>query len=128
MVDDTDRLRVVHEDEVVRLDVDLARVQLLEARENSSRCSAVEPLRVSLQRVVDRLRRGEERVAALDDAPLDGEARVLHQRDERVLDLGDTAAERRGRELEHPRAAERGGEREDLVHEAAGRDGRVVRK
>ena len=56
------------------------------------------------------------------------EPRVLHERHERVLDLGDAAAERRRGELEHTRAGERRGELADLVHQPAGRDRRVIRK
>ena len=77
---------------------------------------------------MDRLRHGEELVGSADDAPLDVQAGVLHQRYEGVLDLGNAASECSGRQLQHPRAAERFRESADLVHQAAGRDGRVVRK
>src|SRR5207253_2920203 len=85
-------------------------------------------LRVALQCVVNRLRRGEELVCAANDAPLDLEPRVLHQWNERVLDLGDAASERGRRELEDARAGERRGQCANLVHQAAARDGRVVRE
>ena len=52
-----------------------------------------EVLRVALQRVVHHLRRVEELLAAVDHVPLDVEADVLHQRDQRVEDLRDAAAE-----------------------------------
>ena len=127
MVDDADRLRIVDDDEVVRVGVDLARVQLLELREH------VALLRGQALRVCPAAHCGssssrEERVGALDDPPLDREPRVLHERHERVLDLGDAAAERRRGELEHARAGKRLGELADLVHQPAGRDRRVVRK
>ena len=126
-VDDADRLRIVHEDEVVLVDVDLTCVQLLEPRELVA-LGRRQPLRVALQRVVDRLCRREERLRPLDDPPFDREPGVLHQRDERVLDLRNAASERRRRELEHTRACERSGELADLVHQPTGRNRRVIRK
>ena len=50
-------------------------------------------LRPALQAVVDSLRDVEELVLPVDDAPLDVETRVAHQRDQGVVDLGDAAAE-----------------------------------
>ena len=75
---------------------------------------------------MDGFRDREELVATRDDAPLDIEARVLHQRHERVVDLGDPTPERGCREVHHAAAGKRLGEPADLVHQAAGRDGRVV--
>ena len=81
---------------------------------------------VALQRVVDRLRDGEELVGALDDPPLDVEPDVGHQRDERVVDLGDAAAERGRREVHDALAAQRLGEAVDLLHQPARRQRRIV--
>ena len=127
MVDEADRLRVVHDDEVVRVGVDLFRVEPLVARKACA-LLAREPARVALQRVVDRLRHVEELVRAVDDPPLDLEAGVLHERHERVLDLGNAPAERGGGKPEHAPPGERLRQPADLVHQAAGRDGRVVRE
>ena len=126
MVDDADRLWIVNDHEVVRIRVELTRIELLEAREAPALLLG-QPLRVALQGVVDRLRHGEELVRPADDAPLDLEAGILHERHERVLDLGHAASESGRRQLEHAGARERLCESEDLVHQAAGRDGRVVR-
>ena len=126
VIDDAGRLWIVHDDEVVRIRVELARIQLLKAREALALLLG-EPLRVALQRVVNRLRDGEELVRTADDAPLDLEARVLHERHERVLDLSDAASESGRRQLEHAGARKRLRERANLVHQAAGRDGRVIR-
>ena len=124
MVDHPHRLRVVHDHEVVVVR-ELARVQLLVAPEDLL-LRLAEALRVSLQRVVDRLRDVEELLGAPDDPPLDLEARVLHQRDERVVDLGDAAAERGRRQMDDALARERLRQRADLVHQPARRDRRVV--
>ena len=70
---------------------------------------------------MDRLRDVEELVLAVDDPPLDVEPGVAHERNERVVDLGDAAAERGRREVEHALALERRRELADLVHEAARR-------
>src|ERR671935_60031 len=58
--------------------------------------------------------------------PSVSEARVAHERDQRVVDLGDAAAEGRGGEMHDALALERLGELADLVHEPARRDRRVV--
>jgi hypothetical protein len=85
-----------------------------------------QPLRVALQRVVDRLRDVEELLLRADDPPFDFEAGALHQRDQRVVDLGDAAAERGCGHVRDPLALERLGETPDLVHQAARRQRRVV--
>ena len=81
--------------------------------------------RSALQSVVDRLRDVEELVLAVDDPPLDVEARVRHQRHERVVDLRDATAERGGRHVHDAFALERLGQPLDLVHQPA-RDQRGV--
>ena len=110
-------LRVVDDDEVVgvreRVGV-LAVVRLEDAL-----LLLAEPLRVALERVVDRLRDVEELVLAVDDLPLGLEPGVTHERDERVEDLGDTAAEGGRGEVQHALAGEGLRKRPDLVHEAA---------
>ena len=116
-VDQLRRLRVV-DDDVVVLVLELLRVE---------RVVAVERLlllrrqteRVTLERVVDRLRDREELVLAVDDPPLDVEADVLHQRDEGVVDLGHAAAERRRRDMDDSLPLERLGETADVVHHPA---------
>ena len=100
-------------------------VQLVVAAEDLLLLGGQRP-RVALEPVVDRLRDVEELVLAADDPPLDLEAGVGHERDERVVDLGDAAAERRRRQVEDALPRERLGEPPDLVHEPAGRDRRVV--
>ena len=56
----------------------------------------------ALQRVVHQLGRVEELLAPVDDLPLGVEPDVLHQRDERVEDLADAAAERGGGDMHDP--------------------------
>ena len=86
----------------------------------------VEALRISLQRVVDRLRHVEELVLAVNDAPLRLEPDVLHERDERVEDLGHAAAEGRRGEMQDALAGQGLGKHADLVGERATRDRDVV--
>ena len=81
---------------------------------------------VALESVVDRLRDAEELVGALDDPPLDAEPRIGHQRDQRVVDLGDAAAESGRRKMHDALAAQRLGEAVDLLHQAARRQRRIV--
>jgi hypothetical protein len=81
---------------------------------------------VALEGVVDRLRHAEELVGALDDPPFDVEPRVGHQRDERVVDLGHAAAERRRRKMHDALATQRLGETVDLLHQATRRQRRIV--
>ena len=126
VLDHPGRLRVVDE-HVVVLVGELLRVQGLEA--------AVDLLlrrrqagRVALERVVDRLRRGEELVRAGDDPPLGIEPRVAHQRHERVVDLRHAAPEGRRRDVHQPLAAQGLREAADLLHQPARDDGRVVRE
>ena len=72
------------------------------------------------------LRRVEELLAPVDHLPLDVDADVAHQRDERVEDLRDAAAERRRREVEDALALQRLGELADLLDERPADDVRVV--
>jgi hypothetical protein len=74
---------------------------------------------------VDRLRDVEELLGPADDPPLGVEADVVHERDERVVDLGHTAAEGRRRHVEDALAPQRLGQAVDLVDEAP-RDERAV--
>jgi hypothetical protein len=85
-------------------------------------------LRVALQAVVDRLGDVEELVAAVDHAPLGLDADVVQQRDQGVLDLGDAAAEGGGRQVQHALAAQRLGQRADLLGQRPAHDRRVVGK
>ena len=86
------RLRVVH-DAHVPAARELARVHLVVLRPGRPLLVG-EVLRVALQRVVHQLRRVEELLAAVDHLPLGVEPDVAHQRDQRVEDLRDAAAER----------------------------------
>ena len=114
------------DDEVVVV-LELGRVQLLIAAEDVALLFG-QPLRVSLERVVDRLRDVPELVAALDDPPLGIEAGAAHERDERVVDLRHTAAERRGRKVDDALALERLRKPADLVHQTTSRNRGVVGK
>lgn len=80
----------------------------------------------TLKRVVNRLRDVEELRLAVHDAPLDVEADVAHQRDQRVHDLGDPAAKRCRGEVEDLGAFERLCELANLVGKPALDDRRVV--
>ena len=124
MLDHGRRLRVVHDHEVVVV-LELLRVQRVVAAEDLLLFGR-QSLRIALHRVVDRLRDPEELVGAGDDPPLDVEAGVFHQRDQRVVDLRDAATERGRREMGDTLAGERLREPADLVHETAGRNGCVV--
>ena len=70
--------------------------------------------RVALQAVVDRLRDVEELLVAVDDPPLDVEPGIRHQRDERVVDLRDAAAEGGRGQVDDALALEGLGEPADL--------------
>ncbi len=117
VLDHRARLRVVDDDEVVllRQRLGVAPVVVLVDRA----LLLVEALRVSLQRVVDRLRDLEELLLAPDDPPLGLQTGVDHERKQGVVDLRDTAAERGRRQVQDAFSLERGGELQDLVHEAA---------
>ena len=67
------------DDDVVVVVLELPRVQLLVAGEDRA-LLVVEAARITLQRVVDRLRDVEEVLGAADDPPFDLEADVGHQR------------------------------------------------
>ena len=82
--------------------------------------------RVALQRVVCRLGRVEELVAPEDHAPVGLEPDIAHQRDERVEDLGDSAAERRRGQVQDAHALERRRELVDLGRELTPRKRVVV--
>jgi len=68
----------------------------------------------------------EELLAPVDDLPLDVDADVLHQRDQRVEDLRDAAAERGRRHVHDPGALQRFGELADLRDLLPAEDVRVV--
>src|SRR5207253_3568166 len=87
-----------------------------------------ERARVALQAVVQRLGDVEEFLGALDDAPLDLEPNIGHQGYKRVIDLGDTTAERGRREVDHALALQRLGEPMNLADETARGDRAVVGK
>ena len=125
-VDHRARLRVVDDHEVVLVD-ELLRVQLVVAPVDRLSL-VVQALRVALERVVNRLRDVEELVRAADDQPVRLEARALHQRHERVVDLRDAATERCRRNVGDPLAGQRLGQPADLVHQPTRGDGRVVRE
>src|SRR5712691_3736937 len=125
-VDHPERLRVVDDDEVVVV-LELLCVQLLIPAVDLL-LLVVEPLRVSLQCVVDRLRDVVELLGAANDPPLGFEAGVLHQRDERVVDLRDAAPERRCGQVDDTLTGERLGEATDLLHQATRGDRRVIRE
>jgi len=124
VVEDRRGLRVVDDHEVPGA-VERLRVRAVVAAEDLLLLLGQRDVR-ALERVVDRLRHVEELVLAVDHLPLGLEPRVAHERDERVEDLGDAAAEGRGREVQDALALERLGERLDLIHDAAARDRRVV--
>ena len=117
-------LRVVHDAHVPAVR-ELARVHLVVLRPGRPLLLG-EVLRAALQRVVHQLRRVEELLAAVDHLPLDLEPDVAHQRHERVEDLRDAAAERRGRQVHDAPALQRLGELAHLLHEWAADDVRVV--
>ena len=94
MVDHAGRLGVVDDHEVVIV-LEFLRVQFLVAPVDLALLRG-QALRIPLQAVVDCLRDVPELLATLDDPPLGVEAGVLHQGDERVVDLRDATAERRG--------------------------------
>jgi hypothetical protein len=85
-----------------------------------------EVLGVPLEGVVHELRGVEELLAPVDDLPLDLEADVAHQRDQRVEDLRHPAAEGGGAELDNALALQRLGELSDLLDQRAADDVGVV--
>ena len=126
VVADGRRLRVVDDDEVV-FAFDPRGVELVVSPKDLLLLLA-QALRIPLERVVDRLRHVEELVLAVNDPPLRVEAGVAHKRDQRVVDLGDAAAERRRGQMQHALAGERLGQAADLLHQAARGQRRVVAK
>ena len=117
-------LRVVHDADVPAAR-ELARVHLVVLRPGRPLLLG-EVLRVALQRVVHQLGRVEELLAAVDHLPLDLEPDVAHQRDERVEDLRDAAAERGRGEVHDAPALQRLGELAHLLDERPADDVRVV--
>ena len=75
---------------------------------------------------MDRLGDVVELLGASDDAPLDVEPGILHERDEGVVDLGHTATEGGGRQMDDPLPGQGLGEAPDVLHEAARGDRRVI--
>ena len=126
MVDHTGGLRVV-DDHVVEGIGERLRVPEVVAPEDLLLVLGERTGR-SLETVVDRLRDVEELLLPVDDPPLGVEARVAHERDERVEDLGDAATERGRGEVEDALAGKRLGERLQLLHQPPARDRRVVRQ
>src|SRR5512133_1394980 len=124
VVDHPGGLWVVDDDEVVVV-LEFAGVQLLVTPEDLALLVG-QALRIALERVVDRLRDVPELFGALDDPPLGLEAGILHQRDEGVVDLRNTASEGRRREVYDTLPGERLGQPLDLIHEPTRRDSRVI--
>ncbi len=121
---DRGRLRVVDDAEVPAAR-ELARVHLVVLRPGRPLLLG-EVLRVALEGVVHDLRGVEELLAPVDHLPLDLEPDVAHQRHERVEDLRDAAAERRGAQVDDAPALQRLGQLADLLHERAADDVGVV--
>ena len=82
---------------------DLRRVELVVALEDLP-LLVREGVRVALQRVVEALRGVVELLAAQHHLPFGLDTDVVHERDQRVEDLGDAAAEGGRREVEHAQA------------------------
>ena len=125
-VDHRRGLRIVDADEVVVV-LELLCVQLVVALEDLLLVGGQADLG-ALERVVDRLRDVEELIRALDDPPLDVEPGVAHQRNQRVVDLGDAAAEGRRGQVYDALALKRLGEPPDLIHQPTRGDSGVVRQ
>ena len=87
-----------------------------------------ERTRISLKSVVDCLRDIEELLGTFDHPPLDVEPDIRHQRHECVVDLGDPAAEGRGREMHDAFSTQRLSQPVDFVDKAASDDRSVVGK
>src|SRR5205085_3385660 len=81
-----------------------------------------------LERVVHQLRDVVELLAPDHDLPVGLEAHVAHQRDERVEDLGDAAAEGGGGQMEHLEALKRLRQLANFLHERAADKMRAIRK
>jgi hypothetical protein len=75
---------------------------------------------------VDLLRGVEELVLTVNDPPLGIDAGADHQRDERVVDLRDAAAEGRRREMQDALSLQRRDEPRDLGGQAAPEERGVV--
>jgi hypothetical protein len=83
-------------------------------------------LLIALERVVHQLGDVEELLAAKDHMPVRVQADVAHQRDDRVEDLGDAAAERGRADVEHALPLERLGQLASLLDQGLPADVRVV--
>jgi hypothetical protein len=120
------RLGVVDDDHVPAAS-ELLRVHLVVALPRAPLLGR-EVLGVPLERVVHQLRRVEELLASEDDLPVGVDARVAHERDERVEDLRDAASERGRREVEDPQTPQLLGHLADLLDQRPAREVRVVGK
>src|SRR5829696_8740268 len=85
-------------------------------------------VRVPLQRVVQPLGRVVELLASEQHLPVGGDPDVVHERDQRVEDLGDAAAERGCGQVEHAQALEILGELADLLNQWSSGQVGVVRE
>src|SRR5919109_2345409 len=125
VVDHRHRLGVVDDHEVVVRVVEVGGVRAVVFVEDLLLLLG-QPLRIPLQRVVDRLRDVEELVLSLDDQPVRLEPGALHERDERVVDLGDAAPESGGRDVGDALPGKRATESLDVGHQPATADRRVI--
>jgi hypothetical protein len=111
----TERLRVVHHDDVV-LAAELRRVVVLPLDVDGLFLGR-QRVRVTLERVVDRLRHGEEGGLGHDGLPAGHEPEVAQERHHRVQDLGHAAAVRRSVDVQDAQAAQRRGQPPQLAHD-----------
>src|SRR3954463_10241591 len=81
---------------------------------------------MALERVVHQLRGVEELLAADDHLPLGLDARVTHEGDERVQDLGDAAAESGRRQMQDLEALQLVRQLFDLLDQRPADEVRVV--
>ena len=125
VIDHCHRLRVVNDHEVVVVRRKETGVLLVVAVEDLD-LSRRERTRIALKPVVDRLRDIEELFGTPDHPPFDLEPDVRHQRHKRVIDLGDTAAECRGREMHDAFSTQRLSQPVDVVDEAARHNRSVI--
>ena len=122
------RLRIVDDDHVPLIGIgEGVGVHLVVAIEDRL-LMVGDALLVALQGVVDRLCDLVELFPAVDDAPFGVEPGVDHERDQRVLDLGDAAPEGRGGEVQDALALERLGQPADLLGQGLSDQRVVVRK
>ena len=119
-----ERLRVVDDDEVVG-PRELGGVGAADALVEVPRLGR-EVDRVALQAVVEALGDVVELRRRREDLPVRLEADVVHERDQRVEDLGDAAAEGGGVDVQDLAALELLAELVDLGHQVLGDDAAVV--